>query len=116
MKVVRLCTGVLGAVAFVCVLTPAARAQPQVNDAQCLIVSNLFTRAADDKEKTAAIQASFFYLGRMSGSATQVAARLAAEAKKITGENNGAIMTACVQSMMTRARELSGLDVKLGPD
>jgi hypothetical protein len=114
MKARGLWTHVAAAAALVCLLTPAARAQAQVNDAQCLIVSNLFVRAVDGKEKTAAIQASFFYLGRMSGTVAEVEARLAAEVNKITKANNGAIMTACVQAMMARARQLSAVDVKIG--
>ena len=103
------------ATALICMWAPGALAQAQVSDAQCLVVSNLFLRAGDDKEKTTAMQASFFYLGRMSGSAAEVEAKLAAEAKKVTQANNGATMTACAQAMMARVKELSAIDVKLGP-
>ena len=86
-----------------------AQAQERPSDTKCLVASNLYAKGAtDDKARSTAMQATFFYLGRMSGSAADVQARLVAEARTLTRENGPGIMEACAKAMVTRAEELSG--------
>ena len=89
--------------------TGAAQAQSQPSDVKCLLLSNLYAKqAGDEKARATALQASFFYLGRVSGPGATVKARLNDEAKTLSSNNAGDAMAACVKAMVQRAGELSG--------
>lgn len=91
--------------------TVAAQAQSpsQPSDVKCLLLSNIYAKQAeDDKARATALQASFFYLGRVTGPAADVKARLTAEAKALSSPNNGDAMAACANAMVRRAGEISG--------
>lgn len=86
----------------------SAQAQDGPSDVKCLLLSNLYAKAAtDEKAKTTALQASFFYLGRMTGPAPEVQARLLAEAKTIDPAKSSGTMEACAKAMVARAAQLS---------
>jgi hypothetical protein len=86
----------------------AALAQGQPSDLKCLLLSNLYAKAAtDEKAKTTALQASFFYLGRMTGPAPELQARLLEEAKTIDPAKSSDAMEACAKAMVARAAQLS---------
>lgn len=85
-----------------------AQAQSQPSDVKCLLLSNIYAKQADDeKARAAALQASFFYLGRVTGPAADLRARLSAEAKTLSSTENGDAMAACANAMVKRAEELS---------
>jgi hypothetical protein len=91
-------------------LLPAvpAQAQGQPSDVKCLLLSNIYAKQADDeKARAAALQATFFYLGRVTGPVADVQARLKEEAKTLPSGNNGDAMAACANAMVKRADELS---------
>jgi hypothetical protein len=71
------------------------------------LLSNLYAKAAtDEKAKTTALQASFFYLGRMTGPAPELQARLLEEAKTIDPAKSSDAMEACAKAMVARAAQL----------
>jgi len=74
-------------------------AQAISGDVRCLMLSNLFTKAAtDDRAKQIARQTFAFYLGRLDGRATPQAltAVMRAEAPAIDPKIAGPAMNACV--------------------
>lgn len=84
-----------------------AQAQSQPSDLRCLLLSNIYAKQAEDeKARAAALQASFFYLGRVTGPAADIRARLSEEAKSLS-PNGGDAMAACANAMVKRAEELS---------
>ena len=90
-------------------LPPAtAQAQSQPSDVRCLLLSNLYAKQAEDeKARATARQASFFYLGRVTGPAADIRARLSDEAKTLSSTNGGDAMAACANAMVKRAEELA---------
>jgi hypothetical protein len=87
----------------------SVQAQGQPSDVKCLLLSNLYAKAAtDEKAKTTALQASFFYLGRMTGPAGELQSRLLEEAKTIDPQKSSDAMEACAKAMVARAAQVSG--------
>ena len=106
---------VAAAVACLALGAPAA-AQNSNSDARCLLVSNIFAKAATNvKAREAANLASFFYLGRLDGrmAGPRLAATLVAQQKTITTANAGAVMNGCVQYMARRRAALQALGQRL---
>lgn len=102
-------TFLASAIALASLAAVPVQAQDQPNDAKCLLVSNMFSKGAEDeKARDTAMRASFFYLGRVTGSAAEVKARLVTEAKALSPQNSAPIMTACANAMVARAEQLSG--------
>ena len=92
-----------------------APAQTQPSDIKCLLLSNMYAnRAEDEKARATALQASFFYLGRVYGPVAQIQARLQEEAKALSPTGNADEMAACANAMVRRAEELA-TDVKPKP-
>ncbi len=92
-------------------LLPAvpAQAQSQPSDIKCLVLSNLYAKqATEERIRTVALQASFFYLGRVTGPAAAVQARLKDEAESLSSTENGDAMAACANAMVRRAEDLAG--------
>ena len=103
------------ALAFYVVATPAS-AQSTASDAKCLIVSNVFAKAATDpKAREAAKLASFFYLGRLDGRVpvSQLEAALIAQQKGLTAANAGPVMNECNQFIARRSAALQALGQRL---
>ncbi len=103
------------ALASYAVATPAS-AQSTASDAKCLMVSNVFAKAATDpKAREAANLASFFYLGRLDGrlSASQLADALIAQQKGLTAANAGPVMNECNRFMARRSAALQALGQRL---
>jgi hypothetical protein len=91
-----------------------ASAQGIAEDARCFLVSDMFSRVgADDKTKEVAVKSSFFYLGRLSGSAAQIEAALAEQARAMSPQNASSTMQACVQNVERKARELQQIGQRL---
>ena len=89
-------------------LSSPARAQTQPDDLKCLLLSNLYAKqATDEKLRAIALQASFFYLGRVSGPAAAIQSRMKEEAKALSTTDNGERMAACANAMVKRVGELS---------
>lgn len=91
-----------------------ALAQSAPADMKCFIVSNMFAKSAtDERAKEAAAKASFFYLGRLAGTAAAVEAAIDAQGKTITPQNAGPQMQACAQSVEQKVRELQQIGQRL---
>ncbi len=91
-----------------------AVAQDSARDAECFLISNMFSRAKDAKAKEVATQATFFYLGRLRGTSAEIEAAMVAQAKAITPENAGTKMNNCAQAMGRRATEVRGVTQRIG--
>jgi hypothetical protein len=82
--------------ALACALPSSAQTVP--DDVRCLMLSNLFTKAAtEDQAKQVARQSLAFYLGRLDGRATPQAltAAMRAQAPTIDPKAAGPAMNAC---------------------
>jgi hypothetical protein len=90
-----------------------ALAQNLANDAKCFMVSNMFSKSKDAKAKQAAVQASYFYLGRLTGPTAQIEAALAAQGRAVTPQNAGPTMQACARTVAQRATEMQGIGRRL---
>jgi hypothetical protein len=79
-----------------------APAAAQSADVKCLLVSNLYSKAAKEpKARQVAEAAKFFYLGRVHGrlGEPQLKAQMQALQKVITAKNSGSTMTTCARGM-----------------
>ncbi|WP_419825918.1 hypothetical protein [Sphingomonas sp.] len=84
---------------------PAASA-PANRDTRCLLLSNLYAKAAAHSEgQAAAAQARLFYLGRVSGrlSGAALTNAMTAAAKTVSPEKAGADMNACLATVQSSA-------------
>lgn len=73
-----------------------------VNDVRCLLVSNLFAKAAKDpKAKALAEATKYYFLGKLQGriSSAQLRTQAVAEAKSITPKGAGPVMNACAKQL-----------------
>ena len=80
-----------------------------INDVRCLLVSNLFAKAAKDpKQKTVAEISKYYYLGRIQGrlNAAQLKAQALVQVKSLTPKTAGAAMTACAKQLQASARSV----------
>lgn len=94
---------------------PAAPAKAPNRDVRCLMLSNLFAKAAPDaKGKEAAGQARLFYLGRVSSrfSQTQLESAMGAEASAIAPAKVGAEMNTCFASVRAAAAAIEAAGAK----
>jgi hypothetical protein len=105
-------TSVLAAAAMLALGAAPAAAQ-SANDAKCFIASNVFTHSTDPKVKQVAVEASYFYLGRLGGTVTQIEAALAAQGKVVTMKNAGAIMQGCAQVVAARTKQVQAVGQRL---
>lgn len=91
-----------------------ASAQNLTNDARCFLLSTAFSKSADnEKAKQAAMQSSFFYLGRLNGSASQVNAAIASQITKLNTKEAGAIMQTCAREVAAKADEIQAIGARL---
>jgi hypothetical protein len=89
-----------------------ASAQTVDQDARCLVASSVFVRAEKDATKRqVAVAVRYFYLGRIDarGGGGPLKAVLDAQAKAITPETVGPIMTGCARSMQSKEAALRTL-------
>jgi hypothetical protein len=103
------------AIATASLMIPAA-AQAANHDVRCLILSNLFSKAAPDaRGKESAAQTRLFYLGRVSATVApaQLAGVMAAEAKAIDTAQVGADMNKCLESVQTSAAAVETASAKV---
>lgn len=78
-------------------------AKSLAGDARCFIASNMFAQSRDEKQKELAVQAAYFYLGRLEGSTAQIEEAFAAQAKAITLENAPSTMEACARTVAEKS-------------
>lgn len=104
-----ICLGALGLM----LTTASASAQAPPSDAKCFLLSQTFAKSTDEKTKLAATQAGFFYLGRLSGPAAEIEAKLAAEAQNITSQTAGPLMDACALVVAQKAKDVQAIGVRL---
>jgi hypothetical protein len=90
------------AVAAALLLTSGSAFAQSASDAQCLLLSNAYaTQAKDDNGKKMAEGAFYFYLGRISQTATaaQLKTLLDAQMKTLTQEAAPKLMSACANAV-----------------
>ena len=83
-------------------LTAQPASAQAVNDVRCLLVSNLFAKAAKEPKAKALAEASkYYFLGKLQGriSSAQLKTRAVAEAKSITPKGAGPVMNACAKQL-----------------
>jgi hypothetical protein len=93
------------AFAGVLAITAPLSAQTAAQDVQCLMASNIFSQTEKDAgRKRIAETAKLFYLGRVDArlSGGQLRDTMSAQAKSITANNVGPIMTGCAKTMQTK--------------
>jgi hypothetical protein len=89
----------------------AATAQ-SATDIKCMILSNVFAKNSKDAESQKAAEAAlYFYLGRLSDSATaaQLKTQLDAQGKTLTDATAGTMMNACVKTIESKVQMLQSL-------
>jgi len=90
---------------------PAATAQT-VNDAQCIILSNVFAKESKEPQQQKAAEAAvYFYLGRVRDGTTsaQLKALFDQASKPLTDATIGPKMNDCVKSIQTKVNLLQSL-------
>ena len=100
------------ALAAALLASSAAAAAQTATDAQCLIVSNAFSRGAKDADAQKAAEATlYFYLGRIGESATpaQLGTLLREQARTITEANVGDVMNACAKGLQDKIQMLESI-------
>src|SRR4029079_6267126 len=100
------------ALAAALLASSAAAAAQTATDAQCLIVSNAFSRGAKDADAQKAAEATlYFYLGRVGDrmTAAQLKTLLDTEMKTISDKPAGATMNKCVQAVQSKVQLLQSL-------
>jgi hypothetical protein len=89
----------------------AATAQ-SASDARCIVLSSVFSRTGKDAQaKQLAEAAMYFYLGRVSPSASpaQLKAQLDQQAATITDANNGKLMGDCIKNFTSEVTLLQSI-------
>ncbi len=89
----------------------AATAQ-SASDARCIVLSSVFSRTGKDAQaKQLAEAAMYFYLGRVSPSASpaQLKAQLDQQAATITDANNGQLMGDCIKTFTSELTLLQSI-------
>lgn len=97
----------------------AASAQSAAQDVRCLVAGNIFSKAEKDPAKRqVASVATFFYLGRVDArmSGAELKAALAAQAKSVTAQSVGPLMTSCVKSMQGKMAVLQAVSQQVAKD
>jgi hypothetical protein len=90
-------------VVAIAVAAPPASAQA-VNDVRCLLVSNLFAKAAKDPKAKALAEASkYYYLGKLQGrvSPAQLKTQAIAQAKTVNAKDAGPFMNDCAKQLQS---------------
>lgn len=92
---------------------PAAAAKlPPLTTAGCLLVSNAFANSAtEDKDRTIARAAVYFFMGRIENGTTgaQLKAAFAAQEKVINNANAAQVMNACLQLVQAKSDLLASI-------
>lgn len=100
------------ALAATLLMTSGAAAAQSTTDAGCILLSNVFAKAAKTPEAQKAAEASlYFYLGRVSDSTTsaQLKALFDAQPKTLSDAKAGEMMNACVKAIQTKVELLQSL-------
>ncbi len=90
-----------------------AEAQVPATNAGCFLVANLFAKSSNEEVKSLAVQASFFYLGRLRGTSGEIETELGAAAKAISDETSGQLLQACLKAMNNRIQEVQAAGERL---
>ena len=89
-----------------------AAAAQSATDIQCIILSNAFAKDAKDANAQKLAEASlYFYLGRVSDSATatQLKTQLEQQSKTLSDATAGNLMNGCVKTIQTKVQMLQSL-------
>lgn len=88
--------------------TSGAAVAQGATDARCVILSNVFAKAAKDPQAQKMAEASmYFYLGRMgSASSAQLKSMFDAQSKTITDANAGTLMGECVKALQSEMQQI----------
>ena len=101
-------------------LVAPASAQAPVQDVRCLIVSNVYAKAAaEEPARRRATLNAIFYLGRVTATTTSAPALkslIAAQAKHVNMSDAAATMTACAQRMATHSNMLQDVAQQLSQE
>ncbi|HEV2595370.1 MAG TPA: hypothetical protein VGU01_09260 [Sphingomicrobium sp.] len=99
---------------------PASKAPvatPPTNDANCLLVSNIFAQQSTDAtQKAHAGNVFFYYFGRLDARASEAQWKnelKQAGTTQFTPETASALMNSCVQNMQSRAQVLQNATQQL---
>ena len=96
----------------------AAEAPPE--DVRCLIVSNVFAKAAKEEAgRRRATMAAFYYLGRVTAqtsASADIKASIAAQGPSVSMANSGVIMTRCATRMDEAAKTLQSVAQQLSSE
>ena len=92
-----------------------ALAQDANSDIRCMMVSNLFSKAAKEaKAKEVASSAALFYGGRVSAySNAQIESGMVSQSKQINPTNASAAMNECAQAMNRALQKIQGVGQKI---
>lgn len=102
------------AIALLCPGTAWAQQAP--DDAACFLLGSAYGRAAKDEKLKASLEkVTTFYLGRLVGTAAQIEARIATQARTITPQNGFATLQACAQAAEEKRLQLGEIGRKLAP-
>ena len=106
------------ALAAALLTTTTAAAAQSASDARCIVLSSVFSRTGKDAQAKQLAEASmYFYLGRVSPSATpaQLKAQLDQQATTITDANNGQLMGECVKKFTSELSLLQSIGTQARP-
>jgi hypothetical protein len=91
---------------------PAA-AQNGTDSARCFLVANLFAAEGAEEDKAPAVQASIFYLGRLTGTPAQLETQFSSLVRSITAATSAPLMQACLNEMSRRANDVKAIGERL---
>lgn len=103
------------ALAATLMVTGAAASAQNVNDARCILLSNAFAQQAKEANAQKLAEAAFyFYLGRMSPTATaaQMKSVFDQQAKTVTEASAGGLMDSCVKEFQSKVNLVQSLSAK----
>lgn len=106
------------ALATALLMTSGAAAAQSAADAQCLILSNAFSKGSKNADQQKAAEASlYFYLGRVGDrmTAVQLKRLLDEQAKTITDKTAGETMNKCIQAIQTKVELLRSFSTPAKP-
>jgi len=89
-----------------------------VSDVECLLASNLYSRAGkDDQVRKLAEANKYYYLGRVSArlSAQQIRAQMLAGSKALNPAHASKVMDACNKRMRNAAAEVEAAGKQVAP-
>ena len=100
------------AIASALLVSSGAATAQSASDIQCMLLANVFANNAKDANAQKTAEAAlYFYLGRVSDSATpaKLKTQLDAQGKTITDATAGSLMNNCVKAIQSKVQMLQSL-------